>query len=99
MQKRDELGQDLIYRAAEQFVDAALRRDDSLFTPGHAIWSVPVIDDLHERFVEHPDESADTFVEKLRRQLLGAPATTIQLAGELIYVHLLMPLDIGGTAK
>jgi hypothetical protein len=44
-----------VYEAAERWVDAALRIDDSLFTPGVAIWAAPVIDDLYHRFVEQPD--------------------------------------------
>jgi len=35
------------YAAAQRFVDAALRADDSLFTPGTPIWSIANIDDLH----------------------------------------------------
>ncbi len=37
---------DLFYTAAQRFVDAALRADDSLFTPGAAIWSLANVDDL-----------------------------------------------------
>lgn len=89
-----------IYAAAQRFVDQALRADDSLFTPGTPIWSLPVINDLYARMVEHPDESADNFEQKLRRQLRGehltppldADPATYQLAGELLYVHLL-PTD------
>ncbi len=87
------------YEAAGRFVDAALRRDDSLFTPGRAIWSPPILDDLHARFVQRPDVSDDSFLRKFERQLAGAPADTIQLAGELLWVHLLVAYDIGGESK
>ncbi|MBK9713215.1 MAG: AAA family ATPase [Kouleothrix sp.] len=95
------------YATAQRFVDAALRADDSLFTPGRPIWSPPVIADLYSRFVDHPDWAADTFETKFRRQLHGdaltpsqdaAPAT-YQLAGELLFVHLLPANGIGGATK
>lgn len=96
-----------VYAAAQRFVDTALRVDGSLFTPGTPIWSPSVIDDLYHRFVEHPDESADTFEAKFRRQLRGdalipprdADPASYQLAGELLYVHLLPANGIGGAAK
>jgi 5-methylcytosine-specific restriction enzyme B len=50
------------YPAAQRFVDAALRADDSLFTPGAAIWSLANIDDLYHRFVEQPDLGGDSFI-------------------------------------
>lgn len=88
-----------VYEAIERWVDVGLRRDDSLFTPGRAIWSGTIADDLYDRFVENPDESSDSFLAKLRRQLDGAPPETIQFAAELFYVHLLVAADIYGTHK
>jgi hypothetical protein len=88
------------YAAAQRFVDAALRTDDSLFTPGTAIWSIANIDDLYRRFIEQPDLGGDSFEAKFQRQLAGAPPAIYQLAGELIYVHLLIAAgNIGYQAK
>jgi MoxR-like ATPase len=89
----------LVYVAARRWVDAALRADDSLFTPGRAIWSLPVIEDLYERFVLRPDSSQDAFEAKLQRQLADAPSDTIQLAGEVLYVHFLITLRVHGQTK
>lgn len=86
------------YAAAERFVEAALRHDDSLFTPGVALWTAANLDDLHARFVERPDESADAFLVKFQRQLAGAPDATIQLAAEALYVHFLIAW-MSGAAK
>lgn len=92
--ERDEL-----YQIAERFVDAALRRDDSLFTPGTPIWSLETLQDLHDKFVGRPDESSDSFETKLRRQLHDAPPRTLQLMGEVLYVHFLLPIDYKGETK
>jgi hypothetical protein len=54
--ERDEL-----YRIAERFVDAALRRDDSLFTPGTPIWSLEILSSASPvgyRKASHQAESA-----------------------------------------
>jgi len=89
------------YRMAKRFVESALRQDDSLFTPGIPVWSLENLEDLSRRFLENPDESADTFENKLRRQLQGAPSRTVQLMGEVLYVHLLLPVpaDFKGDTK
>ena len=94
-------GRERIYEVASQWVDAALRSDDSLFTPGEPIWSMRNLDDFYNRFVLQPDESSDSFEVKLERQLSGAPPETIQLAAEVIYVHLLLPIRqaTGGSKK
>jgi hypothetical protein len=99
-----------IYDAAARFVDAALRGNDSIFTPGSPIWTAANVEDLYHRFVERPDTSNRGFLEKFQDQLAGttpgatplAPAApeVYQLAGELIYVHLLIAAgNIGGQAK
>ena len=81
------------------FADRALRRDDSLFTQGTQIWTLENLDDLHARFNEQPDASSSSFEEKFRHKLSDAPAPTVQLAGELIYFHLLIAGDMTGETK
>jgi 5-methylcytosine-specific restriction enzyme B len=88
-----------VYRAIDQFVSCAFRKPDSLFTPGIPIWSLDNLDDLNARFVERPDEGKGTFLDKFQGQLNGAPAQTIQLAAELMFVHLLTPYKMGAKTK
>jgi len=90
---------DALYEIAGRFVDAALRRDDSLFTPGTPVWSLETLQDLHDKFIGRPDESSDRFEVKLRRQLADAPPRTLQLMGEVLYVHLLLPIAFKGETK
>jgi len=90
------------YAAAQRWVDAALKSDDSLFTPGSRIWTPEVIGDLWERFVNHPDLSTDKFLIKFERQLAAderADPTTIQLAGELLFIHFLITSEVSGERK
>ena len=88
-----------VYAAARRFVDTCLRADGSLFLPNRGVWSAPVLDDLHHRFNLAPDTSSDSFEDKFARQLEGAPAATIQLAAEIVFVHFLAAHDIGAPAK
>ena len=90
---------DITYQAAQRLVDNCLRRDDSLFTPGRAIWSRQNLAELQTRFVDRPDESNDSFENKFRRQLAGAPPATVQLAAELLYVNLLISRQMRGDTK
>ena len=83
-------GVEKVYEAASKWVDCALRADDSLFTPGEAIWSSRWLGELRERFVDRPDEGEGDFYQKLRRQLAGSPPEVYQLMGEVLYVHFMI---------
>ena len=83
-------GADSVYEAAGRWVDSALRNDDSLFTPGESIWSGRWLRELHERFLDHPDESQDGFDVKLQKQLVDSPPEVYQLMGETLYVYFLI---------
>jgi 5-methylcytosine-specific restriction enzyme B len=93
-------GAELIYSAAERFVQEALKTDGSIFTPGLPIWSAENLNDLNHRFVEQPDEEAGKgFETKFAQQLEGAPAPTCQLAAECIYVYYLIDGQTRGDTK
>ena len=81
---------DKVYEAASKWVDSALRTDGSLFTPGEPIWSSRWLDELHKRFLDNPDGSQDTFIDKLNRQLANSPPEVYQLMGEVLYVYFLI---------
>ena len=79
-----------VYEAASRWVDSALRTDGSLFTPGKPIWSSQWLGELHERFLNNPDESQDAFIDKLERQLANSHPEVYQLMGEILYVYFLI---------
>ncbi|MXY75067.1 MAG: AAA domain-containing protein [Acidimicrobiia bacterium] len=83
-------GADSVYAVAELWVERALRRDDSLFTPGESIWSSRLLDELYNRFLNQPDGSDKGFFAKLNQQLLGSPPEVHQLMAEVLYVHYLI---------
>ena len=83
-------GAEKVYEAAQRWVDCALRADDSLFTPGKAIWSSQWLQELRERFLDRPDEGGGDFYEKLETQLEGSPPEAYQLMAEVLYSHFLI---------
>lgn len=95
--KRPNVGP--VYGAIRQWVDRCLAEDGSLFTPGTPIWTLPNFEELHRRFNQQPDTSGAGFEDKFHTQLTGAPAATVQLAAEVVYVHLAVANDMKGTTK
>ncbi len=87
-----ETAAETVYAAAASWMERGLRDDDSLFTPGRPIWTDQSLGELRERFLDRPDESKQSFLDKLERQLAGAPPAVIQLMAEVLYVHFLVVL-------
>jgi hypothetical protein len=83
------VGRDRLYAVMAELVDRCLRSDGSLFTPTIIAWTLANAEDLHRRVVEQPDfESGGGFIEKLKLQLQGAEPNVVQLAAEVLYLHL-----------
>ena len=92
-------GVEKVYAAADAWVSRALRSDDSLFTPGTPIWTKELLGELRRRFLDQPDESSDSFIQKLERQLADSPAEVYQLMGEVLHFHFLIVWTGSGAAE
>ena len=94
-------GVENVYAAAQAWVDRCLRRDDSLFTPGKAIWTPPRLGELRGRFLDQPGAPGNGFFGKLENQLTGSPPEVYQLMGEVLFVHYLIISwrAVGGQRK
>jgi 5-methylcytosine-specific restriction enzyme B len=88
-----------VYSTAQRFVDVALTAQGSLFTPGRAIWSAVVIDELLERLIPQKEKDSAYFLDIAYDQLNGASPGAVQLAAEVLYVHYLIPRDIVNKTK
>ena len=91
--RRSEATAPKTYVAAEEWVNCALRSDDSLFTPGKPIWTRELLGELHSRFLDQPDTSRSDFYGKLKEQLSGSSAEVYQLMGEVLYSYYLILTD------
>ncbi|MDO8147516.1 AAA family ATPase [Isoptericola sp. b515] len=89
-----------IYEAMARWRDVALLDDRSLFSgePGSTLADGEA---LVRDFVRRPDTGSGDFLTKLRSQLTGSPHGAVQLAAELLYIHLLIarPESVGGSRK
>ncbi|MBV7431950.1 AAA family ATPase [Dermabacteraceae bacterium TAE3-ERU5] len=78
------------YRLVDEFGrrlrDTALLGGVSLLD-GRPIWNADNFAELDRCYCQQPDDSADTFDTKLRRQLAGASPDAVQLFAELYAVH------------
>ncbi len=89
-----------VYAAAALWVGQCLQRDESLFTPGREIWSERWLRELRTRFLDQPDERhGPSYLEKLERQLRGAPPPVVQLMAETLYVHFLIVATQNGATQ
>ena len=80
-----------MYAAAQNWVDSALRKDGSLFTPGEPIWSSQWLGELRPRFLEQPGVSREgDFLPRLKQQLAGSRPEVYQLMAEALYIHYLI---------
>ena len=68
-------GVEKVYAAAAKWVDRALRKDGSLFSPGSSIWSRQWLEDLRQRFLDQPEVPGNGFYDKLSRA--AAKHTTV----------------------
>lgn len=78
-----------VYEAAVRWRHRCLLDDRSLFADRVGS-TLADAETLIRDFVEQPDHGDDNFLTKLSRQLARSPASAVQLAAELLYVHLLI---------
>ena len=83
-------GVENVYKAAQKWVDSALKADDSLFTPGKRIWTRELLGELRERYLDQPDVGQGGFYDKLKQQLDDSPPEAFQLMAEAIYTQFLI---------
>lgn len=78
-----------VYAAAALWRDRCLIQDLALFEDrrGSELGDAEM---LMRDFVDQPDLSAEKFLPKLRLQLASTSSSAVQLAAELLYVHLLI---------
>ena len=82
-----------VYSAARSWVRCALMSDGSLFTPGRAIWTSALLNQLREMILEDPNQwnaQERGFFDTLEYLLEGGSAEIYQLAAETLYVFYLI---------
>lgn len=84
-----------VYAALDSFRAVSLRELRSSFLApddpdAHRVWTPESARELVNEFVEKPDESSRSFIEKLKGQLAGVSRPAGQLMEELAWLHLVV---------
>lgn len=85
--------------AADNWIKECLIKDGSLFSPEKLLWAPPLLDEVFQAFVKHPDLSGDDFMTKLKRQMARSSAEAQQLTAELLWALLLFPSNMRARTK
>lgn len=86
-----------LYAAIVRWIDRSLRADLGIFSD-RPTWTPEALADLRRRLLAR-SSSGTSFEDQWQHQLHNAPDAIVQLAGELLWVHLVFPTDIGGARK
>lgn len=73
-----------VYEAASHWKERCLMADGSVFA-ARELWNTQNLDYLYRHFTEQPDESKDSFMDKLSRQFALAPGAADQLLAEMLW--------------
>ncbi|MGZ8291830.1 MAG: McrB family protein [Telluria sp.] len=92
-------GANAVYEAATLFRERCLECDGSLLFDGATVWSRGNLEELKRRFVDTPDTSNRSFMDKFRDQLQPASAPVKRLAAEALAVYFLFPTKVGAARK
>jgi 5-methylcytosine-specific restriction protein B len=84
--------------AAEQWINACLIQDQSLFSQS-SLWTEQLLEEVYHAFVEHPDVGDDDFVTKLKGQMRPASRDAQQLLAEMLWALLLFPSNVKARTK
>ncbi|MGM0558834.1 MAG: AAA family ATPase [Myxococcota bacterium] len=90
MSRSQEPQAELVYGAADVFVERALQKGTSLFADGREIWTDAVIEKTITRLVDNEIFGDLDYMSKLHKQLDGAPDDVILLTAETIYFYVLI---------
>ncbi len=91
----DQPGIANVYEATDLFRERCLRNRRSLALADDDpmvddVWKAEVAQELIDKFIERPDITARTYIEKLRDQLADASKPAIQLLTELTWLHVVI---------
>ena len=76
-------GKETIYKVVDDFTQLCLSNNLSLLWPKREVWTVSNLANLRAALIDSPDESSDTFFEKLQRQISQESEDVHRLAADL----------------
>jgi 5-methylcytosine-specific restriction protein B len=95
----DRWGRAQIEIPARRIIDAGLGEGRSLLEPAIPAWNTDTAVELRTRVIDNANTGKGAFLDKLRRQLSGAPRAVSLLAVELLALHVLPLGNVSGKTK
>src|SRR5690625_1884200 len=83
-----------IYEMANLWKENSLLDDRGVLWTDESIWSNENLYKFRRAFIENPDETKNTFFEKLNFQLEHEDESVIKYTLELLYLYYLIPVRI-----
>ena len=80
-----------IYAAAEKWKEKCLIQDTSFIWKDEKLWTLHNLNRFKTIFVDNPNESGDSFDEKLKKQLENESEDIYKLTIELLFIYYLFP--------
>jgi hypothetical protein len=87
-----------VLTAAERWINTCLIDDRSILS-NKALWTAPLVNEVYQSFVKHPDHGQDDFMTKLKGQMAPAAASAQQLMAEMLWALLLFPSNMKARTK
>ncbi len=88
-----------IYEAAQKWRDTALTAEQSVLADGKKLWTLPLLDELDQRYVQTLDDSKVDFLSKLKVQLAEGSNSCRQLMAEILWLLHLFPSKTSAAKK
>lgn len=83
---------------AEKWIKRSLIDDRSTFSDEN-LWTLALVTEVHDAFVNHPDEGDDSYLVKLKGQLSKCSPAAKRLAAEIHWAMMLFPSNINESTK
>ena len=84
--------------AAAHWLKTCLIDDRSIFS-NENLWTATLVDEVYDKFVEHPDLGDEDFLTKLKGQMKVASPPAQQLMAEMLWALLLFPSNLKSQTK
>lgn len=87
------------YEVADRWKNECLVNSKSLLWPDAPVWSLSTLEGFKAGFIDRPDESSDSFENKLKRQLDDQAPLVTQLACEILLIYFLFTSSVTSARK
>lgn len=94
-----EWNTDLIYKFAQEWKSKTILESESLSWPGQKVWTLENLESFRKCFIDSPDESDDSFMNKFEKQMKGQTKEVIMMTCDIMFLYFLFPSNVSQKRK